>query len=414
MERDKLQHEVADAFCALENKKALAVLSTGTGKALIALLIIKRLNPKKILVLVEGTTNRDVTLKAEFIKWDMSDYLPITEFVTYQLAYKWKKKEKDLSDYLIIADECDFAFTKNYGKIFKEYADVPTFAMTGYVTKEKYELYKKYLPILVNIPAQKMQKEEVLNETQLVFVQFPLSLAKTRKITYKKNGKEESFMQSENEAYHYFSKQEGKVNAKLMEAISSNDDERIKQLEKILFESIPRDRASFLHTLDSSVVLARKLAGIIIKDPNSKVITFSQRTAQADKISKYTYHGSMDSKLADENFKKFNEHKIPVLATCSKVNRGVNIDNLQFAIIESYTSSITESVQRNGRLMRLPVGEVGTIYILMPYYIIEKGNPPVKEAYPTRAVGWAREILKGLKGIKYEIYNYLDTNIIHK
>ena len=104
MNRDQLQKDIVEAFCDLTPQRGLAVLATGTGKARISLMIIKKLNPKKILFLTNSAVNRDVTIKEEFIKWKMKSFLKKTEFATYQLAYKWKKEDKDLSNYFIVAD----------------------------------------------------------------------------------------------------------------------------------------------------------------------------------------------------------------------------------------------------------------------------------------------------------------------
>lgn len=104
MDRNQLQKEIAESFCELPNKKALAVLGTGFGKNKVAFHIIQMLKPERILFLVESTTNRDVTTKEEYTKWGMEQYVEITTFVTYQTAYKWKKEKVNLDNYLIIAD----------------------------------------------------------------------------------------------------------------------------------------------------------------------------------------------------------------------------------------------------------------------------------------------------------------------
>ncbi len=409
MDRNKLQEEIVNAFCDLTYHRGLAVLATSTGKSRIALLIIKKLKPKKILFLTNSTINRDKTMKDEFIKWKMKTWLRKTEFATYQLAYKWRKETKDLSKYLIIADEFDFAATDEFGRFFYEYKDVPTLAMTGYITDEKYMTYKFLLPKFVNITAQQMQDDNVLNRVNFKFIQFALSKEVSRKVEYTKFGKPASFISSENEVYLHFFKQEKEANAQLVQATTDGDIAKIAKYQKVLSEYIPRNRAAFLHTLDSSADLAKKLMIQLCRDNYGyKVISFSERTSQADSISSWAYHGNMDKKTAATHFEKFEKGIIKELSVCSKVNRGVNIYDLKFGILESYTSSTTDVVQKIGRLMRLDKDDVGTLYIFLPYYT-KNG-----EAYPTRAVTWARKMYHLLTDDNYEIFNYCGTKIIHK
>lgn len=406
LSRDRLQEDIAEAFCSLERRKGLAILSTGFGKMKLAFLIIEKLKANKVLFIVDSTNNRDITIKREFIKWGMQTYLDKSEFVTYQLAYKWKKEEKNLDGYLIIADEVDFAYTEKYGRFFTEYKDVDTFAMTGFMPEHKFKAFKDILPVIVHIPSEQMQEAGLLNKTEMVFIQYNLSEEKDREVLYKKQGEEMSFMQSENDAYLYLIKKEGIINADLTAAIKTNVLEVVKLLEKALNEGIPRDRAKLLYSLNSSIEVVNRVIDVIAKsDPSAKVITFSERTIQADKISKNSYHGKKTEEENTKIFDDFTNGKINIMSTCSKVNRGINIENLKYAIFESFNRNSTALRQRNGRLMRLNPDEVGTIYILMPYYV--KNNMSI----PTRAVEWGRVIWAELKGVQVEVLNFTNYRI---
>ncbi len=402
MDRNKMQEEIANKFCSLSKKKALIVVSTGAGKARIAILVIQKLKPKKVLILTESTTNRDITFKEELKKWDKS-IIKKTKFMTYQLAYKMTK---DLSDYIIIADEADFAFTHAYGKVFKTYKDIPTLAMTGYVTEEKYEEFKKYLPRIEEITAEHLQEHKILNKVKFVFIQFCLNKEKDIIIKYKKGNEEKSFPQSENGMYNYYQKEERKWRSLLLQAETKGDDKKIKTAEYMLFKKIPSQRKELLYKLNSSISIVRKLMDDILKDEHNKVITFSERTAQADKLSKYPYHGKIDDTKAKKLFKQFQKGTIRELATCAKINRGVNVEGLNCAILESYNSSVTSAIQKRGRLMRLDTDKIATFYIMMPYYTNLNG-----EIKPTRAVNWARNIFKTVNYDEHKIINYCSREV---
>jgi len=419
-----MQQDTANAFCALKKRKALVVIGTGGGKTRAVMLVIQKLQPKKVLFLSESTLGRDITMPAEMRKWGLEDYIDKTEFVTYQLVYKWKKKDKPLDDYLVIADEVDFAMTEQYGKFFKEYADVDTFAMTGFVPTHKYEAFKQYLPLLVHIDTSELQDKKIVNKTKLIFVQYCLNKIKDIPITYKRGEESKTFKQSENGMYEYFMKQERKYRAKLAEAERNDDEKAISSCEYMLSTNIPRKRAEFLFNLASSADIVHRLKADILADPKNKVIIFSERTTQADKMSKHTYHGKNKKSVNDKVFDDFNKGKIREMAVCSKINRGANMVGLNYSIYESFKNNVTAATQRNGRMLRLDQEDKGVNYILLPYYLAEvtkkKENSDgtiveIKENVikPTRAVTWAREMFSSLNltNIEQELVDFCGLNI---
>ena len=213
-------------------------------------------------------------------------------------------------------------------------------------------------------------------------------------------------MQSENEAYSYLLKREKIIQGDLVIAMKANVLDSVRQLEKALNETIPRQRAQLLYTLNSSIdVVDRVIKSIQNVDSEAKIITFSERTTQADKITSNSYHAKRSDAENSKVLEAFGRGDIDVMSTCAKVNRGANIDNLKYAIFESYNRNPTALRQRNGRLMRLSPEEVGTIYILMPYYIKDGF------AYPTRAVEWGRAIWRELKGVPVEVLKFSNYNI---
>lgn len=422
--QNEMQQDTADAFCALKKRKALVVIGTGGGKTRAVMLVIQKLQPKRVLFLSESTLGRDITMPAEMRKWGLEDYIPKTEFVTYQLAYKWKKKDKPLNNYLVIADEVDFAMTAQYGKFFKEYADIDTFAMTGFVPEHKYEEFKQYLPLLINIDTTKLQDRKIVNKTRLIFVQYCLSKIKDIPITYKRGNEAKTFFQSENGSYEYFMKQERKYRAKLAEAEREDDEKAISSCEYMLSTHIPRKRAEFLFNLNSSADIVHRLKKEILTTPENKVMIFSERTAQADKMSKHTYHGKNKKSMNDKVFDDFNNGKIREMAVCSKINRGANMVGLNYSIYESFKNDVTAATQRNGRMLRLVQEDTGTNYVLLPYYITEiieivenKDGTKTEEKKnvikPTRAVAWAREMFSALNltNIEQELVDFCGLNI---
>lgn len=395
-----------EATCITVEAKDALYIANGynlTHNTRIPMLIIDELKPKKVLFLSQNTLGRDITIPAEMRKWGLSDYISKTQFVTYQLAYKWTKKTHPLDDTFVIADEADFAMTEKYGNFFKEYTDVPIFAMTGFSTEDKVRKFEKYFPLIIDIPTEELQKEGIVNQDKFIFVQFLLSKIKNRQVKYKDKSNTKTFMQSENGQYQYFRKQERKYYAKLVQAEKNNDQKEIAACNYMLGPEghIARNRAEFLYTLDSAAALAKQLKDNILKeDPNNKVITFSVRTSQADKISVNAYHGKKTLKQNNNLYSKFQAGEIREISTCNKVDRNVNLIKTNNAIIEGFKSDITILKQRKGRMLRLAIGDVSDIYILIPYYVAEEeykddnGNIQTRNVVkPTKTLKWLGNIM---------------------
>jgi len=408
--QEKMQSDAVEAFMNLETKRAVIVIGTGGGKTRISMEIIKRLKPEKVLFLIDSLLGKEVTIPAEMEKWGLKSLIPSTIFQTYQTAYKWKKKKVDLSNTLVIADEIDFAMTGKYGAFFKEYADVQLLGMTGFMPEEKKEYYKDLLPVLTEIPREDLQEQKIINKVKYRFIQFCLNKEKTITVSYKKAGETKTFKQSENDAYLYLLKSIRKWEAKKSEAFSAGDLKTVTQCDYILGKKIPMDRMNLLHGLDSVVGIIKKIKQEVLEENSfNKIVTFSQRTAQADKLSHNTYHGKNKDSLNVERFNSFAAGRIREMALCGKMKRGANIPNLTHAIMESFVDDAVTMNQRNGRLLRLPVDQMSTVYVMLPYYTNENG-----ELKPTQAIKWARNMFStfDLDNEDWKVENYCGSNIV--
>ena len=76
--------------------------------------------------------------------------------------------------------------------------------LTGFVDPSKDQLLNSIAPSIVEYSTQEAQEDGILNRTQLVLVEFDLSMNNSDiTVKYKKEGKDKSFTQSENDAYSY-------------------------------------------------------------------------------------------------------------------------------------------------------------------------------------------------------------------
>ena len=416
--RIESQKKVVDLYLKHSTISCTLVLSTGYGKSKIAIDILKKLKPKKILILVNSIVLRDFNWILEFKKFKALRLLKRTELVTYQTAYKWTKKEKDLSDYFIIADEVDFAAdTIQLSKFFYEYKTNTILGLTGFISKDKQVWFQNNLPILTEISAAKAQELNILNKIHFVFIKYDLdSNNKTHTVTYLNNGEEKSFQQTENSAYNYLQQKITKllIEKKSIEldfemgVLTYTEKYNLLNINKSKLQTLNSDRAELLCSLKSSKILVGKLIHYLqSQHPDNKILIFSKRTAQSNAIcgENNIYNETIPNIKANSNFKNFQVGTIKYLGVCNKVNRGVNIPNLNMAILESFFSSDTEATQRLGRLMRLNHNEQAYVYVLLPYFMKQESDSTFS-VQETQQVNWARKMLRSTKISSSEVWDY--------
>ena len=302
----------------------------------------------------------------------------------------------------------DFAFTDIYGNFFKTYKTNNMLGLTGFVTDDKRPFMDEHIPCLVEYTAEQAQNEGILNNTSIVFIKYDLSKENKVLVKYKKGTKQ--FFTSENKSYNYWDGQVrilmGKLSMLKKMAFTDAETVEVNRLEnKVKWASIKR--SEILLNLNSSAQLTRRLLNYI-QETTGKTVIFSKRRSQCNKITPYTYHGGNSEDINNSRFLQFNEGTIKELGLVDKINRGVNMVNLDYAVFESYVGSDTKLRQRLGRMMRLDPEDFATIYILLPYFMREttKGSVKSYTQAKTKMVDWALTMLSGWDLSKAKTWDY--------
>jgi superfamily II DNA or RNA helicase len=352
--KDEIQLEAKEAW--LNSVKCnTIVLGTGGGKSKVAIDIVNTLKAKHVLILVnsialvdswrveltkyyEGSITRDRTITVD----------------TYQSAYKWSKVFCDM----IIYDEVDFAVSPEYSKVFSLKAEYKL-GLTGFVPAEKMLYLGATLPICYTKTAQELQEEGVLNRSELIFVEYPLSRIRTIKVPLKKGG---AFYQSENEYYAYYHKQvqqaqialtHARQEYKIYQLTDTSDNDlrdlnELKKVEKAEFKvkMMVAKRKKILNSLQSSLLVVGQLVEQIEEDRNNKIVIFCGVTDQCDRLGYPTYHGKKSS--TEKDLSNLNSGKINVLGVCKAIDRGVNLIGVNYLIKESFDGSEVAFHQTHG------------------------------------------------------------------
>lgn len=403
--RDEVQKQAREAYLARTAPRAATIIvGTGGGKSKIAIDIIKELKPGKLLLLTNSETLRDTNWKAEFEKFEAMDYWQKTTSECYQTVYKWKEQYYDL----VIADEIDFAMSPQYGKFFRNNHWGNLLGLTGFSTEDKKGLLQLHAPVCFEVTTQEMQNEGLLNKSKFIFIEYDLSVARTIEVKMKKGG---HFYSSENDQYKYYDKEfQNSV------IVKSSAEKKYKlfpseQTQKAFasaewnFKMTAMRRKNVLNSLNSSVKVVKALVEKILQNPENKVVIYSALTAQADKLGYTTYHGDADDSILED----LNTGKIRVLSVCKKLNRGVNLQGVNYIIKESFDGSETDFQQQHGRLMRLKPNQTATMIVMVPFFkqlikVEEKGligSRVVSKIVrsETQAARWAENMMESFTNI---------------
>lgn len=389
--RTSIQSDAKEAFLNSERKNSI-IVGTGGGKSKIAIDILKEINPNSILLLTNSQTLRDENWKKEFEKFDYPWDKVVSE--CYQTAYKWEGKHFEF----IIADEGDF-IADEYVKVFTNNTYDNLLLMTGFLPEEKKELIESIAPVCFTAVTEELQETGLLNESEIIIVEYNLSKKKDLMVPKGKSGA--YFYTSENDSYRYYDKEFSKAvvvksaiekkyklfpNPEILKSLSSADWK---------FKVMASKRKSILNNLNSSVEVVKEIVKVIHSKPNNKVLIFSALTKQCDKLIN-PFHGKSNEDVS--GIEDLNENKINTLSVCKKINRGINLTGVNYSIRESFDGSEVDFHQTHGRLMRLPPGQKARYLILVPYYSEPTRNPGgfgyTTVKYPTQAKKWADNMMK--------------------
>jgi superfamily II DNA or RNA helicase len=379
-----------------EKEKASLILGTGMGKSKVAIDILKAIDPDgnlNVLLLTNSETLRDSNWKAEFEKFGLSDYYQSNVLSEcYQTVYKWRHKHFDL----VIADEIDFAMTPMYSQFFLYNDCTMILGLTGFCSVEKRELLQLIAPVVFEYSTQQGQEGQLLNQSEIILIQYMLSKENTLKVSKKAGG---HFMTSENANYGYYDKEFQKANIikagyDKQQRLGAVVDEKQYSSADWKVKIMATKRKAILNGSETSVKVVKELLSKIHATPGNKVLIFSALTSQADKFGSSTYHGKAHS--TEKDLERLNTGEINTLAVCKAINRGVNLVGVNYIIRESFDSSETDFMQTHGRLMRLNPGQVAKYIILIPHYeslVRTETGSFKKMALPTQAARWANRMM---------------------
>lgn len=281
------------------------------------------------------------TWEDELVKWGYEDLLKRIKILCYASAHKLIPGNNN-----IILDEAhrltdrSLPFVKDFkgtGKLI---------ALSATIPGKKRELLEQ-LGIehsnTIKYSLDDAVDDDVVADYSIKIIQFALDTV-TKNVQAGKKGA--YFMTTEAAGYVF-------KDQRVRQSIYSQNSQMIK------FAMLERMR--FIYNLPSKIHLAQEVLKAIPAD--KKVIIFCGSINHANMMCTHRYH----SKTDETDYNAFCEGKINKLSVVQSVAEGVNIPELDYAILMQVQSEGLHAIQKIGRLVRKSTGDpdkVGKVIIL--------------------------------------------------
>ena len=361
--REKIQKEALKA--SLKHKRSGLNISMGVGKTRIAIQhLMKHYDPFiQVLVVIPKLSIKD----SWFAELDKMNLSGIKEHITFTTYLSLNKQNSNGYD-VIYLDECHNLLNKH--KIFLEMYQGVILGLTGTAPvrkgTEKYDMVKKYCPIVYEFSVDDATENNILNDYKIIVHELSLS----KQLNLKKKNKNGGFWySSELKDYNYCSQ-------RMAEAYTPKQQQ---------FAAIMRMKA--LMSYNTKEFYAKTL----LKNISDKCIVFANTQDQADRICKHSYHSN--NPKSKENFELFSDGRIDKMSCVLQLSEGVTVPGLKQGIILHAYGNNRKSAQRIGRLLRLNPLETAVCHILC-----YKNTQDEK---------WVETALKEFDQSKIEYYNDL-------
>lgn len=142
-------------------------------------------------------------------------------------------------------------------------------------------------------------------------------------------------------------------------------EEKVVKLHSFHFNRAMQARKKYLYQADALIETTKK---IVEHFPNKKIITFSEDTSVADKLTEVlpnsiAYHSNLKTilidgkkygakRLKDRALAGFKDNTYQILNTARALNMGQDVPDIDMSIKTSFNSTVIDSIQRLGRTLR--------------------------------------------------------------
>jgi len=360
-----------EALTAWKNNdyKGLIVMATGVGKSRIPIkYITDNLNYSSIIV-VPTEKLRDDNWKEEFIKVHEST----TQYNSIERqCYASIGNIKELAFSFVLLDEAH-NITENNVKFFENNSISDIMALTATVPTDaiKLQLLENLgLTIVYELSLDDAIKLRLVSPYEITIVETTLD----NSYSYIKSGnKDKAFSSTESKAYSYVNEKIDKIEPRVnlpkpvdnFEGGFGYVDDSIGRQrgltdkERKSLDNLIMKRMRIIYNSYAKLQVAKEIKKLI---SDKRTIFFCGSISQADEICDYSYHSKSRD---DSSLIQFINEEQNQLSCVDSLNEGMNIPNVDCAVILQCNSKETSLIQRIGRIVRYRQGHVAKIIIII-------------------------------------------------
>lgn len=360
----KNQDDAEKAHLA-HNKQSLIGASVGFGKGAVAINRFDTYSKSSNLVFTAPRKLHIENFKKELIKFNKAHLLDQIHFCCIASLKNYDK----IADCVII-DEAHLSsdmsanFVKSQ-KILNSIVEI--LALTGTPGNEYNNKLLKILPISYSKSVDKGVEEKTLNDYEINVISHNLG----NTVDYKLKSRTTDESSYYRWLYGKYITVKGQFGKK-----------------KFPFELV--QLKTFFGKLKSKERVVKWLINGL--EGKGKVLLYCGSIDQTKNFSYPSYHSKQSDKQNKQALSDFEEGIIPVLSNVAGIKESVSIPNLKYAIIMKIDASANSLQQIQGRLARLSIDQISTLYVLVAKGTIEED--------------WFKKAVKNLDQSKVKYYDY--------
>lgn len=335
--KDQIQNKIVEQ--AVTAGSGLIILPTGVGKSRIVIEYLKRIPYKKALIVTSTEKLRDISWPAEIKKWNGNENVTI---ICYQSLHKFIDEEFDV----VIYDEVHHVTPLNVNFFSKERKYSLGLTATEPRDEEKQWILRHVLGFstIVKMSVEEAVSLKLISPFIITKVEMELDDI-VKNVTA--GSKKHSFLTTELANYQYLTDR--------IDAMANSFTYREKSIREMLIMK----RMHFINALSSKVSVTRKILSEFQDD--DRTIVFSKSIQSAKAIHPHSFH----SKTTDKHLKAFIDKEINILSCVNALNEGINIPDMDNAVINQLNSNDLVLTQQLGRLIRFRKNFVGKVFIVV-------------------------------------------------
>ena len=328
-----------------EHNGGIIALATGGGKSKIAINYIRlretiQNTQLSVIIVVPTEKLRDKNWQEEFVKWGHEDLYNRVELYCYASINKLRNQLYDI----VILDEVQNITPLN-SEFFNNNVAGTIIGLSATPPKEseKVDILRRLgLKVVYEMKIDEAVERGIVSPFELTFIEFGLD-----KVTkYVKAGnKKNPFLTTEVKQYEYLTKK-----------IEESNRDGMRH-DSIKFMRLNRMR--FIYNLRSKVRVAKYVLKNVIPT-NERTLIFAGSINTAEELESNSFH----SKSNDIAFNAFMNGDINRLSSVKSLNEGMNIPNLDNALIVQVNSKERHLIQKIGRIVRYRPCHVAKIYVM--------------------------------------------------